>query len=183
MMTTMMMRMMVVVQDSAGRTTWTRNRTMTTPIRTTTKNPHVDAARLQNKQRPVKRLLNVKANRKRHRNGYVPRHSALAQGVVHSCHTCQARSATPRKAPAVKSEATASSVSRKTKSTAGAAAPKRSKELKPLEQLDMAMKAFKWWEAPPLPRDERWAYIEHSGVYFSPEYTRHNVKMKYDGQV
>jgi DNA topoisomerase I len=83
----------------------------------------------------------------------------------------------------VKSEATASSVSRKSKPATGAAAPKRSKELKPLEQLDMAMKAFKWWEAPPLPRDERWTYIEHSGVYFSPEYTRHNVKMKYDGQV
>ena len=70
-----------------------------------------------------------------------------------------------------------------TKKPKAPAAPKKPKEQKQVELLDMAMKAFKWWDAAPLPRDERWTYIEHNGVYFAPEYVRHNVRMKYDAEV
>ncbi len=45
------------------------------------------------------------------------------------------------------------------------------------------MKAFKWWDEPPLPEGARWKYIEHCGVSFPPPYQPHGVKMKYDGVV
>lgn len=62
------------------------------------------------------------------------------------------------------------------------AAPTK-KAMKYLELLDMAMKGYKWWEAPPLAKDQRWTYIEHNGVYFAPEYVRHNVPVLYEGKV
>ena len=57
------------------------------------------------------------------------------------------------------------------------------KELKWADQMDMAMKAFKWWEAEPIPHGAQWKYIEHCGVSFPPAYEPHGVKMKYDGEV
>ncbi len=65
---------------------------------------------------------------------------------------------------------------------AGAAsAPKRAKALKTEDKLDLAMKAYKWWDAAPLPIGIKWLSMEHAGVCFPPPYAPHGVKMRYGG--
>jgi DNA topoisomerase I len=83
---------------------------------------------------------------------------------------------------------------------------KRAKELKPLEAVEKAMKAYKWWEvrlfalvacagvflfhrssslgfmqSQPLPDGIKWRTMEHNGVIFPPPYKPHGVRMLYNG--
>mmetsp|Transcript_34351 Transcript_34351/g.43371 ORF Transcript_34351/g.43371 Transcript_34351/m.43371 type:complete len:884 (+) Transcript_34351:47-2698(+) len=51
-----------------------------------------------------------------------------------------------------------------------------------MEKLDMAMKAFKWWESQPLEEGIMWRYLEHNGIVFPPEYQPHGVKLLCDGE-
>jgi DNA topoisomerase I len=55
------------------------------------------------------------------------------------------------------------------------------KALKPMEEMDMAMKAFKWWNAADPPAGMHWTTLEHCGVLFPPAYVPHGVMMTYDG--
>jgi hypothetical protein len=64
---------------------------------------------------------------------------------------------------------------------AAAAKPRRAKEMKPVELIDTAMKAFRWWEAEPLPKGVKWRTIEHRGVCFPHAYVPHGVRMLYAG--
>ena len=41
---------------------------------------------------------------------------------------------------------------------------------------------YKWWENPTWDDTVKWETLEHSGVYFPPEYQPHGVKMIYDGK-
>ena len=58
---------------------------------------------------------------------------------------------------------------------------RRGKDMRPLEAIEVAMKAHKWWEEPELPKGVRWRTMEHNGVIFPPPYKPHGVKMLYDG--
>lgn len=66
-------------------------------------------------------------------------------------------------------------------SASAAAKPRRAKEMKPLDMVEAAMKAYRWWEAQPLPKGVKWRVIEHRGVLFPPAYVPHGVKMRYAG--
>jgi DNA topoisomerase-1 len=57
----------------------------------------------------------------------------------------------------------------------------KEKTLTDTMQLDRAMKAYRWWEATPLPDGQMWQTLEHYGVNFPPKYVPHGVKMGYDG--
>jgi DNA topoisomerase-1 len=61
--------------------------------------------------------------------------------------------------------------------------PKAGKKLSKIERLEEARKAFKWWEAPELEEGANWKKLEHAGIAFAPPYVRHNIPMKYDGQI
>ncbi|OQR80981.1 DNA topoisomerase [Achlya hypogyna] len=50
------------------------------------------------------------------------------------------------------------------------------------ERLDMAIKAYRWWNAEELPEDIQWRTLEHNGVMFPPAYEPHGVPLYYDGQ-
>lgn len=63
---------------------------------------------------------------------------------------------------------------------AAATLRKRGKGLKPMELMELAMKANKWWEEPVLEQGIKWVHMEHCGVLFPPTYQPHGVKMKYD---
>ena len=41
---------------------------------------------------------------------------------------------------------------------------------------------FKWWENPVWDDTIKWEKLEHSGVFFPPEYQAHGIKMLYDGR-
>ena len=51
-----------------------------------------------------------------------------------------------------------------------------------IERFDQAMKAHKWWEVEELPEGVQWRKLEHNGMYFAPDYVRHNVPLLYDGE-
>lgn len=55
------------------------------------------------------------------------------------------------------------------------------KELKPLEEIEAAMKAHKWWEEDEHPEGINWASLEHNGVIFPDAYTPHGIKLQYNG--
>ncbi|KAG7394441.1 DNA topoisomerase 1 [Phytophthora boehmeriae] len=50
------------------------------------------------------------------------------------------------------------------------------------ERLDMAIKAFRWWNAEELPEGIQWRTLEHNGVMFPPPYKPHNVPLIYNGK-
>ena len=56
-------------------------------------------------------------------------------------------------------------------------------KLTPLQLLEMAMKAHKWWEQPELPAGQKWETLEHNGLDFPEPYERLpvHVKLVYDG--
>ncbi len=56
------------------------------------------------------------------------------------------------------------------------------KTLTNVQIMDTAMKAYRWWDAPPLPDNQAWRQMEHYGVNFPAPYEPHNVKMRYDGR-
>jgi len=56
------------------------------------------------------------------------------------------------------------------------------KEATRVEKLDLAMKAFKWWEAPELEEGILWRYLEHNGIIFPPEHKVHGIKLLYEGE-
>jgi len=56
------------------------------------------------------------------------------------------------------------------------------KALKPIQRVERAMKAFKWWEAPARPAGVKWTSLEHAGVVFAPEYEPHGVPVLYEGK-
>ena len=65
--------------------------------------------------------------------------------------------------------------------TTGGPKKTKAKNLNTTQQLDRAMKAFRWWEAPELPKGQHWTTLEHHGVHFPPAYTPHGIKLVYDG--
>ena len=79
------------------------------------------------------------------------------------------------------------------KSKGGVIVDARVKEVKrktPVQLLDGARQAFKWWEVAPHKKKRdalgklyvpKWSTLEHAGVYFSEAYAPHGVKMLYDG--
>lgn len=54
--------------------------------------------------------------------------------------------------------------------------------MKPVEMVEAAMKAFKWWEAEKHPAGIKWRTMEHRGVCFPPAYVPHSIPMYYDGK-
>ncbi|GMF32654.1 unnamed protein product [Phytophthora lilii] len=50
------------------------------------------------------------------------------------------------------------------------------------ERLDMAIKAFRWWNAEELPEGIQWRTLEHNGVMFPPPYKPHHVPLIYEGK-
>lgn len=50
------------------------------------------------------------------------------------------------------------------------------------ERLDMAIKAFRWWNAEELPEGIQWRTLEHNGVMFPPPYKPHHVPLLYNGE-
>ncbi|KAH9090050.1 hypothetical protein Ae201684P_014915 [Aphanomyces euteiches] len=50
------------------------------------------------------------------------------------------------------------------------------------ERLDMAIKAYRWWNAEELPEGIQWRSLEHNGVLFPPTYVPHGIPLLYDGQ-
>ena len=58
---------------------------------------------------------------------------------------------------------------------------RKAKVLKTMDQLELARMAFKWWEAPPLPKGLKWRTMEHAGVFFPPSYVPHGVSLLYEG--
>ncbi|KAG7377085.1 DNA topoisomerase 1 [Phytophthora pseudosyringae] len=48
------------------------------------------------------------------------------------------------------------------------------------ERLDMAIKAFRWWNAEELPEGLQWRTLEHNGVMFPPPYKPHHVSLLYN---
>jgi DNA topoisomerase-1 len=51
-----------------------------------------------------------------------------------------------------------------------------------MERLSETNKAFKWWEAPELPKGLHWRKLEHAGIAFPPPYVPHGVAFHYDGK-
>ncbi|RHY27951.1 hypothetical protein DYB32_006408 [Aphanomyces invadans] len=49
------------------------------------------------------------------------------------------------------------------------------------ERLDMAIKAYRWWNAEELPEGIQWRSLEHNGVLFPPSYEPHGIPLIYDG--
>lgn len=49
------------------------------------------------------------------------------------------------------------------------------------ERLDMAIKAYRWWDSEPLPEGVAWRRLEHNGVVFPPDYVTHGIPMRYNG--
>lgn len=94
------------------------------------------------------------------------------------------RAAKPKRAAGVSGPAPTPRVTRLTWAAQGAtdAANKKMKALSVQQQLDMVMRAYKWWEAEELPEGKRWRSLVHNGIMFPPSYERHNVKMLYDGK-
>lgn len=41
---------------------------------------------------------------------------------------------------------------------------------------------YKWWENPTWDDTIKWESLEHSGVFFPPEYVPHGIRMKYNGR-
>ena len=41
---------------------------------------------------------------------------------------------------------------------------------------------YKWWEDACFDGTVKWQHLEHSGVYFPPDYVPHGIKMKYNGE-
>ncbi|CAH0522711.1 unnamed protein product [Peronospora belbahrii] len=50
------------------------------------------------------------------------------------------------------------------------------------ERLDMAIKAYRWWNAEELPEGIQWRTLEHNGVMFPPPYKPHHVPLVYNGK-
>ncbi|ETM99917.1 hypothetical protein, variant 1 [Phytophthora nicotianae INRA-310] len=98
-----------------------------------------------------------------------------------------------RKAPS-SSSATSASKSRKIKVTSSVSNGKvkvkkeKSVSVRKLkvhsksERLDMAIKAFRWWNAEELPEGIQWRTLEHNGVMFPPPYKPHHVPLLYNGK-
>ncbi|KAE9206142.1 DNA topoisomerase 1 [Phytophthora fragariae] len=98
-----------------------------------------------------------------------------------------------RKATASASSA-ATSKSRKTKANSSASDSKtrvkrekgnnvrKLKVHSKAERLDMAIKAYRWWNAEELPEGIQWRTLEHNGVMFPPPYKPHNVPLVYNGK-
>lgn len=83
----------------------------------------------------------------------------------------RSRRATPKKA------------GRRSGKTSPSVRAAKKKELKPIELIERAMKAYKWWEEDPKPEGIHWAHhLEHAGISFPPAYRPHGVKMLYDGK-
>lgn len=59
---------------------------------------------------------------------------------------------------------------------------KRSKELTPIQLIDRAVQAFKWWEHQREDNDVYWTTLQHNGVVFQPPYQPHGVPLYYDGK-
>ncbi|RHY82204.1 hypothetical protein DYB35_003560, partial [Aphanomyces astaci] len=73
-----------------------------------------------------------------------------------------------KKKPAVKVKAEAGSV-------------RKLKVQSKSERLDMAIKAYRWWNAEELPEGIQWRSLEHNGVLFPPSYEPHGIPVLYDG--
>ncbi|KAL4099931.1 hypothetical protein PRIC1_007728 [Phytophthora ramorum] len=118
--------------------------------------------------------------------------------------TSSNRTKTDKKKAAVKKEtgvkrkaspsSTSSSKSRKTKANSSATVSKTKTRVKKekganvrklkvhskSERLDMAIKAFRWWNAEELPEGIQWRTLEHNGVMFPPPYQPHHVPLIYN---
>ncbi|KAE9001261.1 DNA topoisomerase 1 beta [Phytophthora rubi] len=110
------------------------------------------------------------------------------------------KKASVKKETGVKRKATASassaatSKSRKTKANSSASDSKtrvkrekgnnvrKLKVHSKAERLDMAIKAYRWWNAEELPEGIQWRTLEHNGVMFPPPYKPHNVPLVYNGK-
>ncbi|GAB9466675.1 DNA topoisomerase 1 [Globisporangium polare] len=93
----------------------------------------------------------------------------------------------PSKQPAKKSSKTSAKASAtdsraKVKKENGAAAVRKLKVHSKAERLDMAIKAYRWWNAEELPEGIQWRSLEHNGVMFPPAYIPHHVPLIYDGK-
>ncbi|KAF4316934.1 hypothetical protein BBO99_00004631 [Phytophthora kernoviae] len=87
-----------------------------------------------------------------------------------------------------KSRKTKTNSSARSSKTKGKTSVKKEKNVRKLkvqsksERLDMAIKAFRWWNAEELPEGIQWRTLEHNGVMFPPPYKPHNVPLIYNGK-
>ena len=61
-------------------------------------------------------------------------------------------------------------------------AVKKAKVLTPVQLLDRAVQAFKWWEYQHKDNDIYWRTLQHNGVIFQPPYQPHGVPLYYNGK-
>lgn len=59
---------------------------------------------------------------------------------------------------------------------------KKAKVLTPVQLLDRAVQAFKWWEYQHTDDDIYWTTLQHNGVIFQPPYQPHGVPLYYNGK-
>ena len=59
---------------------------------------------------------------------------------------------------------------------------KKAKVLTPVQLLDRAVQAFKWWEYQHGDDDIYWTTLQHNGVIFQPPYQPHGVPLYYNGK-
>ena len=78
---------------------------------------------------------------------------------------------------------TVKKASESSSSSSSSASLPKTKKMRKVERLEEARKSFKWWEAPELPDGKNWYTLEHAGVSFAPNYERHGIPMKYDGNI
>ena len=67
-------------------------------------------------------------------------------------------------------------------SAKGGTADKELKSQDKSERISQGLKAFLWWESPPLSLGHHWVSMEHVGVAFPPLYARHGQPLLYDGK-
>lgn len=76
----------------------------------------------------------------------------------------------------------ASETKKRVKKENGAISVRKLKVHSKAERLDMAIKAYRWWNAEELPEGIQWRTLEHNGVLFPPPYEPHHVPLVYDGK-
>uniref|UniRef100_K3WII9 DNA topoisomerase I n=1 Tax=Globisporangium ultimum (strain ATCC 200006 / CBS 805.95 / DAOM BR144) TaxID=431595 RepID=K3WII9_GLOUD len=88
----------------------------------------------------------------------------------------------PVKSAKTSTKSSASDSKARVKKENGAASMRKLKVHSKAERLDMAIKAYRWWNAEELPEGIQWRSLEHNGVMFPPAYIPHHVPMVYDGK-
>lgn len=78
-------------------------------------------------------------------------------------------------------ESNASKIAKSTQDSIATISSTTKKDMKKMDKLEEARKAFKWWDASELPSGINWERMEHAGISFPAPYFRHGRPLVYDG--